>query len=71
VNKSGNEQLSLRELKNSNLFKMLALLDEEEDINKVLVCADIVGFAHLFCACRSTTTSATSISVSDSDLACT
>ena len=36
VNKAGNEQLTLREMKNSNLMQMLQLLDEEEDINKVL-----------------------------------
>jgi serine/threonine-protein phosphatase 2A regulatory subunit B'' len=36
VNKAGNGQLQLREIKRSNLIASLQLVDEEEDINKVL-----------------------------------
>ncbi len=36
VNKAGNGQLQLREIKRSNLIASLQQVDEEEDINKVL-----------------------------------
>ncbi len=36
VNKAGNGQLQLREIKRSNLIAALQQVDEEEDINKVL-----------------------------------
>ncbi len=35
VNKSGNERLTLGELRKSNFMEVLSLLDEEDDINKV------------------------------------
>lgn len=37
INKSGNERLTLGELRKSNFMDVLSLLDEEDDINKVLV----------------------------------
>jgi hypothetical protein len=35
INKSGNERLTLGELRKSNFMDVLSLLDEEDDINKV------------------------------------
>ena len=45
VNKSGNEQLTLRELRTSNLLLMLALLDQEDDINKL---NDYFSYEHFY-----------------------
>lgn len=36
INRSGNGQLSLRELKRGNIIDAMQHADEEEDINKVL-----------------------------------
>lgn len=36
VNKSGNGQLTLRELKRGNLIAAMQHADEEKDINKIL-----------------------------------
>lgn len=36
INRAGNGQLSLRELKRGNLIDAMQHADEEEDINKVL-----------------------------------
>lgn len=51
VNKSGNERMTLGELRKSNFMDVLALLDEEDDINKVgctlaLVCSLVVPLPH-------------------------
>jgi len=49
VNKSGNEQMTLRELKSSNLLQKLLELDEEEDINKIHDYFSYEHFYVLFC----------------------
>lgn len=36
INRSANGRLTLRELKHGNLIAAMQLVDEEEDINKVL-----------------------------------
>lgn len=45
VNESGNEQLTLRELKASNFLLVLALLDQEDDINKL---NDFFSYEHFY-----------------------
>jgi len=45
VNRMGNEQLTLRELRTSNFLLMLALLDQEDDINKL---NDYFSYEHFY-----------------------
>ncbi len=45
VNKSANEQLTARELKRSNLCQILALLDQEDDINRI---NDYFSYEHFY-----------------------
>ncbi|XP_020093897.1 serine/threonine protein phosphatase 2A regulatory subunit B''beta-like isoform X2 [Ananas comosus] len=49
VNRSGNGQLTLRELKRGNLIDALQQLDEEEDINKVLRYFSYEHFYVIYC----------------------
>ena len=54
VNASGNERLTLYELRQSNLLLMLSLLDSEDDINKL---NDFFSYEHfyvIYCVCRGT-----------------
>jgi serine/threonine-protein phosphatase 2A regulatory subunit B'' len=49
VNKAGNGQLQLREIKRSNLIASLQQVDEEEDINKVLRYFSYEHFYVIYC----------------------
>jgi serine/threonine-protein phosphatase 2A regulatory subunit B'' len=49
VNKAGNGQLQLREIKRSNLIAALQQVDEEEDINKVLRYFSYEHFYVIYC----------------------
>ncbi|KAF8723083.1 hypothetical protein HU200_022234 [Digitaria exilis] len=49
INRSGNGQLTLRELKRGNLISALQQLDEEEDINKVLRYFSYEHFYVIYC----------------------
>jgi serine/threonine-protein phosphatase 2A regulatory subunit B'' len=45
VNRAGDDQLTLRDLKKSNLLLMLTMLDNEEDINKI---NDFFSYEHFY-----------------------
>ena len=54
VNASGNERLTLYELKQSNLLLMLSLLDSEDDINKLNDYFSYEHFYVIYCVCQGT-----------------
>ena len=45
VNRSGNEKMTLGEIKKSNILVMLAMLDEQDDINKI---NDYFSYEHFY-----------------------
>ncbi|XP_015887882.3 serine/threonine protein phosphatase 2A regulatory subunit B''alpha isoform X1 [Ziziphus jujuba] len=49
INRSGNGRLTLRELKHGNLIAAMQLVDEEEDINKVLRYFSYEHFYVMYC----------------------